>query len=91
MLFLFFVSVYLFQVEVAEILPTIIRTTNSFQRKSGLVLVKHHLEKHVFVGSVLAIEHKLQVSCHREDFIVCPILGGQFLQVGYLSAVLVQV
>ena len=58
---LFFVGVYFLEVEIAEVAPAIIRTANGFEGQCGLVLVKHHLKEHIFVGSVLAIEHKLEV------------------------------
>ena len=61
-----------FSVVIPEVIPMVIRGYICLQGQGGLVLVEQYLDKHVFVGRVLAIEYNLQVAGHRNHMVVNP-------------------
>ena len=61
-----FVVVNLLQIIFAEVAPVIIGGYVCRNGQRSLLFVKQYLEDDVFVGKVLAIEHKLDVRGHRK-------------------------
>ncbi len=54
----------------------------ALQRQLDFVLVEQHLDDDVRVVGTAAIEHKLQVACHRDDLVVGPALAVERFKVG---------
>ena len=60
----FLVPIELFETITAEICPFIVWGTVGMDRQSGLLLVQEHLEEHILVGGIAAIEDELHIRSH---------------------------